>query len=296
MELNVFAVDPIEALDLCGGAARWTRLRDLGVPERAIRGAVRSAAVRSPGRGAFALPDAPAGLAAAVVLAGAASHVTAAHLHGWSTWNRYDRLTVTVPHATTKSLPGVTVYRAELKCSELDRYRACTGPLRTALDCGRSLRFVDAVCVLDAALRCAAVSECELVEAAHRARGPGSPELRRAVANVDARAASNLESVLRLLLRCTGARIRSQVWIAGVGTVDFVVDDWLVVEADGFAYHADRDSYRKDRGRGNGITVRGMGLLRFAYEDVRGRPGWVIAQVERVRRLRPSTSLQGSKS
>ena len=279
-------MDPIDALILCGGAARWSRLGELGVPDAAIRAAARTGAARSLGRGGYALPDAPPVLAAAVQLSGAASHVSAAHLHGWPTWNSYERLVVTVPHATSRTLPGVTIYRAPLPRIDLERYRACTGYLRTALDCARTLSLVDAVCVLDAALHCCAVSEQDLAEAASLARGPGAPALRQAVANADPRAASPLESALRLLLRSTGARVQSQVWIRGIGTVDFVLDEWLIVEGDGFAFHADRDAYRKDRRRGNGAAVGGYAQLRFTWEDVRFRPEWVVAEVERVRRLR----------
>lgn len=89
-------------------------------------------------------------------------------------------------------------------------------------------------------------------------------------------------------LRTTDARIRSQAHVAGVGDVDFLLDEWLVVEGDGYEHHSNRNDYRKDRRRLNGITAQGLGLLRFTYEDVRYRPLQVIAQVERVRRWRPS--------
>lgn len=279
-------MDPVEALALCGGAARWKRLREIGVPERALAAALRCGAVRSLGRGGYALPGAPLGLVAAVELGGVASHVNAAVLHGWPLWTPDERIVVTLLSGTARSRPGVEIHHSRLERADLERYRALTGPLRTALDCARSLSFVNAVCLLDAALRRGAVTEHQLVEAARRSRGPGALALRRAIANVDPRAGSPLESVLRLLLRAGGGLVRSQVWIEGVGTVDFVVDEWLVVEGDGFEFHSDRASYRTDRHRGNGLTARGYGWLRFTYEDVRGRPLWVIAQVERVRLLR----------
>lgn len=279
-------MDVVDALKARGGAARWTRLRELGVSERALRNGVRSGAVRRIGRGGYALADAPPGLVAAVELGGVASHVTAADLHGWETWNTDDRLVVIVPQGSVRSRPGVEVHRANLTPADLDPDHDCTGPLRTAIDCGRCLPFVDAVVVLDAALRARSVTERQLVSAADRSRGPGAPELRRAVANVDPRAGSSLESVLRLLLRCTDGRVRSQARIPGVGDVDFLVDEWLVVEGDGFAFHSDRAAYKKDRRRGNAITAHGLGLLRFTWEDVRFRPLWVVAEIERVRRLR----------
>jgi len=228
---RVPAVDPVDALGVCGGAARWARLRALGVSERGFHVTIRSGVARS--------------------------------------------------------LPGVVVHQARLVSAEVERHRACTGPLRTALDCARSMPLPDAVCVLDAALRSASVTEYQLVEAAQCARGPGATALRCSVAHIDPRSGSGMESVLRILLLTTAGSIRSQVYIRGVGTVDLVVDGWLVVEADGFEFHSSRRDYRNDRRRGNALAARGYALLRFAYEDVRYRPLEVVAEVERVRRLRP---------
>jgi very-short-patch-repair endonuclease len=53
----------------------------------------------------------------------------------------------------------------------------------------------------------------------------------------------------------------------------------LVVEADGFAFHADRGSYRRDRERQNDLERLGWRVLRFTWEDVQGRPEYVVALV-----------------
>ncbi|MGQ0844578.1 MAG: hypothetical protein ACT4QF_10620 [Sporichthyaceae bacterium] len=279
-------MDLLEALALCGGAARRARLRELGVPERALAAGVRSGAVRRLGRGGYALLDASPGLAAAVRLGGVATHATAAALHGWPIWTPDEKVHVSVMSGTTRALAGVVVHQARLAPSDLERHRACTTPLRTALDCARTMPLVDAVCILDKAVRDCAVTECQLVEAAARSRGPGATALRRAVAHIDPRAASALESALRLLLRTTDARIRSQAYVRRVGDVDFLVDEWLVAEGDGFEFHSDRRAYRNDRQRGNGITANGLSLLRFTYEDVRFHPLRTIREIERVRQLR----------
>ncbi len=275
-------MDPLDALRSCGGAARVRRLRELGVPARALQAAVRSGTVRALGLGGYALPEAPPGLVAAARLGGVASHATAAGLHGFPLWNPVGHLAVTVPHGSTRALAEVKVYRADLDPGDLDPRRACTSPLRTAIDCARTLPLVDAVCVLDAALHSCAVTVHQLEEAARTARGPGAAKLRRAVAHADARAESPLESALRVLLVTAGFRVRSQVFIPGVGTVDLVVESWPVVEADGYEFHSDRRAYRTDRGRGNELTACGRPLLRFTWEDVRARPQWVVAQVRRV--------------
>ena len=153
--------------------------------------------------------------------------------------------------------------------------------LRTAVDCGRTLPLVDAVVVLDSAMQNGRVKLAALQAAAASARGHGATALRRAVAHVDALSGSPLESALRPLLVLLDVRLESQVKIPGIRSpVDFVLNGWLVVEADGFEFHSRREEYRKDRERGNQLAVRGYTLLRFTYEDVAGRPWWVLAQVQ----------------
>jgi len=113
-------------------------------------------------------------------------------------------------------------------------------------------------------------------------RGPGSVEARRRLGLADARSGSLLETVLRLALREAGLPVECQVLVAGVGRVDLVVGGWLVVEVDGFEFHADRDSYRTDRRRGNLLVAGGFRLLRFSYEDVVFRRSDVVAQIAAV--------------
>lgn len=50
---------------------------------------------------------------------------------------------------------------------------------------------------------------------------------------------SGTEYVFWIRLRHLHARMRRQVWIPGVGRVDFVVGERLVVEIDGFSHHGD---------------------------------------------------------
>ena len=108
----------------------------------------------------------------------------------------------------------------------------------------------------------------------------------RALALVDARSGSVLESLLRVLLHLHGVRAPStQVLVRArhggwIGRVDFAwCDVGLVVEADGFAFHADRRRYRDDRRRGNALVLAGWRLLRFSWEDVVHDPDQVVACV-----------------
>jgi very-short-patch-repair endonuclease len=145
--------------------------------------------------------------------------------------------------------------------------------LATALRC---LSLVNAVVLVDAAINRRLVSASTL---AARLRGPGSVAARIALAAVDGRAESMLETVLRLGLRRAGLPVTPQAWVAGVGRVDFLIGGWLVVEVDGYAFHSSRNDYREDRRRGNALSADGYVLLRFSYEDVMFRLDEVVAQV-----------------
>ncbi len=282
------------ALTACGGAARWTRLRQLGVSERGLRTGLASGLVIPAGAGGYVLSGTDPALVAAVRLRGVAAHASAARLHGLDLWRPVAGIDVTVRPGSRPFEAGVRIHRAALRPDEVDVRLPITSVLRTALDCGRSLPLPDAVVILDSAMRGGAVKPATLRAAAESARGHGAVALRRAVAHADALAGSPLESALRLLLVLLDAKLQTQVKIPGVGPgpVDFVLDGWLVVEADGYEFHSNRADYRKDRGRGNALAVRGYTLLRFTWEDVRGRPGWVLAQVQRALQLGPKAGDQ----
>jgi very-short-patch-repair endonuclease len=275
-------VDPTTALTRCGGAAHSRRLHELGVSRQRLRTACRRGDVVELGGGRFALPDANPEIAAAVRLGGVVSHISAARLHEFELWRPPTRLHVSVPRDSRAEEDGVRVHRRPLPLVDVDPWRPVTAPLRTALDCGRSLPFCDAVVLLDSGLRLGKYTPAALLEAAKKARGNDTAALRRAVNHVDRMSGSGLESATRLLVELLGRDLRSQVWIPGVGPVDLLVDGWLVIEADGYEFHSRRDDYRRDRRRGNALAERGFVLLRLPFEDVKHRPRNVLALIERV--------------
>ncbi len=109
------------------------------------------------------------------------------------------------------------------------------------------------------------------------------------MALADPRCGSVLESLCRLLLIQAGlAPEVTQLLVRSrdggrIGRVDFA---WpsarLVVEVDGFAFHADRESYREDRRRSNALQRAGWVVLRFSWEDVVHTPQLVVAAVREV--------------
>jgi very-short-patch-repair endonuclease len=56
-------------------------------------------------------------------------------------------------------------------------------------------------------------------------------------------------------------------------------DARLIVEVDGFAFH--RSRFAADRERDVVLKLAGWHVLRFVYEHVTDRPGWVAATIRR---------------
>lgn len=79
---------------------------------------------------------------------------------------------------------------------------------------------------------------------------------------------SGLESLVRLRLHLVGIAVTSQVRIAGVGVVDFVIDGWIVIEVDGRENHESTTHRHKDRVRDAAAARQGYETLRFDYAQV----------------------------
>jgi len=90
---------------------------------------------------------------------------------------------------------------------------------------------------------------------------------RRALALADRRAESGLESIVRVIAHDLGFRVRSQVAIRGVGRVDLVVEDWVVIETDGAEFH-DQALSAKDRLRDARLVGMGRSVVRPGYSLV----------------------------
>lgn len=95
-----------------------------------------------------------------------------------------------------------------------------------------------------------------------------TPRGRRALAVHDPNAESGIETLLRLALRRHRVRTRSQVVIPGVGRVDFLIGDRLVIEADGYDWHGGRAEFERDRERDRELVRRGYVVIRASYRQV----------------------------
>lgn len=104
----------------------------------------------------------------------------------------------------------------------------------------------------------------------------------RLVGLVDAGSESVLESVVRHRLVSRGITVQTQVRIPDLGRVDMLLGKSLILETDGYAFHADRDSFREDRRRDRIAVALGYAVIRLTWEQVFS--GWpqAIADISAI--------------
>ena len=151
--------------------------------------------------------------------------------------------------------------------------------------------------VLIHALRCLPAVEALVMVQCAAQRGEVTVDFlrRKLPGNRNARARSLLDyvipradSVLEVLanyhFRRAGLHVRRHVELPGVGEVDFLVEDCLVVETDG-STHLEPRQVKKDRKRNNATLIGGRLGLRFGYDDVVHHPERMVAEVLAVLEL-----------
>lgn len=104
--------------------------------------------------------------------------------------------------------------------------------------------------------------------AALRACSSLSERRRSRILPLDGSAESGTETIVRRALERRGVRVRTQVSIPGIGRVDMIVGEKLIIECDSFSHHTDPEAYRRDRRRDRRARRRGYIVLRLTYEDV----------------------------
>jgi very-short-patch-repair endonuclease len=85
---------------------------------------------------------------------------------------------------------------------------------------------------------------------------------------VDAGCGSGLETLARLHIRSRRIRVRAQVYISGVGWVDLLIGDRLVMELDSRTHHDNPQAYERDRARDLALVAMGYVVIRVSYRKV----------------------------
>lgn len=88
------------------------------------------------------------------------------------------------------------------------------------------------------------------------------------LSQIDGSSQSGLETKARLSLRRFNIAFRPQHTIAGVGSVDLLIGDRLVLEVDGWEFHSKRVDFENDRRRDLELARQGYRVLRASFWQV----------------------------
>lgn len=227
-----------------------------------VAAAERSGLLQRAGRGYYRLEGAPAELVAAASLGTSLTCVSAADVQGWWVLNRPDGLHLRADKSVHG--PGIHLHRGRRSAARL----VCS-PSAVVLDAFRCLQPLEALVIAESAVACNAVSKAVLVSAFGR---PQDWRVRALLEGISRKTASPLEVCARYHLCSAGFSVRSEVMVDGVGRVDFLVGERLIVELDGYEFHSGRTEYRNDRARWNRATALGFITLRITAEMILRNP------------------------
>lgn len=217
---------------------------------------------------------------------------SAAHLHGLPDLPIDPAVQVSVPGDQNRwDQPGLLVRQLVIPdrdCALVDGMRTTT-PVRTVADLVLRLRRVEAVALIDGALRLGIISSADLPLAAALLRGRrGAIRGRRFLREADGRSASPLETRVRLI--CVDGGLPPEELQYAVrddhGQVLAIGDlAWpsrrVIVEADGGLVHGTATALYHDRRRQNELAARGWIVVRFTWADL-SRPGYIVQAVRRA--------------
>lgn len=216
-------------------------------------------------------------MAATLACGGVLSHQTAAS--AWDLRPSDGAIHVTVSGTTLRARRGVRVHRSAFEPHDLTTHRGIplTTPVRTILDLSATLDAKATARLVDRAER--------LIDFAELRRRGRSRSLKAVLSHYAPPALTRSELEQAFLALCDDhgiPRPRTNAFIEGF-EVDFA---WparrLVVEVDGYAFHRSPAAFAADRERDVILALAGWRVLRFTYEQVTRRAGWVASVLQRL--------------
>ncbi len=271
-----------EVLERLGGVATADELCHLA-SRRKLRTALRHGRIVRDSRGRYSLPGADEALRAAAGLSGVLCLDSAARHHGWKLKKQPGAPAVAVPRNRKVSAGrrrGVRLLYVDLDPSDVQGHATC--PVVTVLQCAARLPFDEALAIADSALRAGDVNSAQLIAAARKMPDRYRARCARVAEAASPRADNPFESVLRAIaLEVEGLDVRPQVWIGEIGRADLADSALgLVLEAESFEFHGRRWQLTRDCERYNAFVLEGRLVLRFSWEHVMFRPGYVRAMLQ----------------
>lgn len=259
---------------MCMEIAQWLAQGDVGISHRdvalrsgvtakSIRDAVRSGEVRSIRRHWLATPTASGDLVEAAALGARVSCVSAARHRKWWLPESVDgSLHLHFrPHGRSAEFEGVAHWTVPVVLTP--HTSLVESPENTLAHVAGCLDPESARVVWESAIRTENLSVLALRQVQWHSRA--AKELSECVSDLSD---SGLESIFVTRLSPWGLPLRQQIMLAG-RFVDVLIGDRLVVQVDGYAFHASSSAQRtRDVAHDAELRLRGYTVLRFTYAQI----------------------------
>lgn len=217
-------------------------------------------------------------MAAALATGGILSHHSAAKL--WGIRRHHGAIHVTVTGAAPRPRPGLRIHRSLSLDAAVHNGLPLTTPARTLRDLASHLpqHELDRATEQAQALRLATRGEiaAELPRRGSRALQAaldGEPQLTRSEAE---------RRLLALIRQARLPRPETNAHVEGYEVDLLWREQRLIVEGDGFAYHATRQAFERDRARDAALQAAGYRVVRFTWRQITTEPHALIAQLARL--------------
>lgn len=270
----------IPVLRRLDGAATTAELRDRGIRGAQLTAAVHAGDVVRIRRGWYALHDTDPALRAAIRVGGRLACVSAAAHYGWATPARHGLHVAVAENASRLrpapaefALPEPVLHWGSDRPSN-ERQRLITDRFETVRHLVECLSPEHAVAALDSFLHDEPSLSGELE---HWLSGLPAAVLAR-LPERNGLCHSFLETIGRIRLAAHGIEGCHQVEFPGIGRVDLVIDDRIVIEWDG-GTHRTAEQQDADCRRDAYLTALGYRVLRFSYRLVMDEWFVVIAAI-----------------
>ena len=250
-----------QAIHSLDDVAPTRALRARGFSDHLIAKAIRSGSIYRVRNGWVALSTAAPETATAVRVGGGLSCVSALRRAG--VWLPHDeRIHVAVHSNASRLRPaqGTVIHWTR----PVGAAAAVDGVAQSLIQAAGCLAPEFALVALDSALNKRLASTGELSSAF--AHAPARAQHLLALA--DEGSQSGLETLARYRLRRWRVGLRTQVVIPGVGRVDVLIGDRLVLELDGRGFHDETGSFEEDRRRDLELHRLGYIVVRLSYRQV----------------------------
>jgi very-short-patch-repair endonuclease len=280
-----------------GGVARRAELTQT-FTGREITAAVSAGLLVRDAPGHYALPTADAARRAVRRVNGVAVGLSAAAMWRLPLKTQPIRPQVAVPRG--RRVRPVDQQACQVHWRTLDAADVHDGelttPLRTVIDCARTLPLDEALTVADSALRHHRVTREQLLAAAEAVPRSGRAAALRVAREASGKAANPFESVLRAIsLGVSGLRLVPQAPVLSAGRVirpDLSDADLrIVVEGDSHEFHTNPRQIDIDCERYDELTLDGWLVLRFSHRQAMVRQGWVRDTMARATASRMTTTI-----